>query len=124
MTSKNPLSAGNVTSGTTTREARPGDIVTIYDSKNERSLTFTRTTRPYVEDLVECYNNHMEPDAERRGLRWMVSHTGAAFLGYPEQFSVRLTREMGIERERERREWVRAYKARQRAQESEFEHAA
>lgn len=118
MTS-NPLSRRRETvdASHSGRDARPGEIVSIFDSKNDRTITFTRTNRSYPEDLCDAYNDNISSDAYARGLRWMVAHDGSLFLGFPQEFSTKLTRDLADARERDRQIWLRNYRARQNQRE-------
>ena len=63
----------------------PGETRTIF-AKDKRgnvikTITVFRTTRPYVEDLAEAYNNARTPEAISRGVQWYVSPAGELRIG-------------------------------------------
>lgn len=85
---------------------RPGDVRIIHaKDKNGniiKTYTLRRTERPYVEDLCDAYNEGLGHD----GPRWFVAENGELRMGFPQEFSVALTKELERKAEGERRRWV------------------
>ena len=73
----NPIRSGTASVSMGRSEPRPGETITIsiktMDGKDTgRSLVFTRTDRPYVEDLCDAYN----ANRTRKDMEWYVTASG------------------------------------------------
>jgi hypothetical protein len=79
----NPLKAGGGNSGSV--DLRPGEtrILTARDKSGNvvKEMLLTRTTRDYVFDLCDAYNDGRTAEARERGLEWFVTPAGELRLG-------------------------------------------
>lgn len=85
----NPLRDGYSAVPLGRREPQPGETITIpiktMDGKDiGRTLVFTRTNRPYVDDLCDAYN----ANRTRRDVEWFVNTNGEIKLRHARDESV------------------------------------
>lgn len=91
---------------------KPGETKVIHVKDKAtgaitKTITLHRTTRPYVEDLCDAYNDAMSESARQRGLLWYVAN-GELKLGDHLDFNRWKTGQIEAQTERERQDWKRA----------------
>jgi hypothetical protein len=62
------------------RDIEPGETRTW--TAGDKTFTLTRTERPYVFDLRDCYNDARTAEALRRGVEWYVNAAGELKIGF------------------------------------------
>lgn len=65
------------------RDLAPGEERTVT-TREGKVITIVRTSRPYVFDLRDAYNDAMSDGCRRRGLEWFVDGNGNLRLGSSE----------------------------------------
>lgn len=89
---------------------RPGDTKT-YTAKDKdtgaitKTIVLHRTTRDYVYDLCDAYNEVLSPGDAERGCRWEVAPNGELKFGFPRHVTDKLTRDRAEAAERERQQY-------------------
>jgi hypothetical protein len=84
----NPLSGDADCSGSA---LKPGDVRT-WSAKDKsgnviKSFKLTRTTREYVYDLCDAYNEARTKEVEDRGVEWFVAPNGELRIGTSDDWS-------------------------------------
>lgn len=82
-----------------------GERRTFTATQGTKTITITRTDRPYAFDLCDAYNDALMPEARANGLCYEVNGSGEVQLCFPRSFSEALTKELERKRERERQDW-------------------
>jgi hypothetical protein len=97
-----------LTSGGGIGPMMPGDQRVVTDPKSGRTITITRTARPYVQDLCDAYNTALTRD----DVEWFVTDIGELKLRDRPAWTERHTKDLDRHAERERQEWLRNNKSR------------
>lgn len=86
-----------------------GDVRTINvkdkDGMIVKTMTLTRTHRPYVDDLCDAYNAARAQNVIDMGGEWYVNHRGELKLGESQAFSLARTKNLKDRAERNRQDW-------------------
>jgi len=106
----NPLSARREEQGGS-GELKPGETRTILAKDKQgnilKTMTLYRTSREYVYDLCDCYNEHRTNDAKERGVEWYVTPAGELKIGDNAAWSKHHAREIAARTETERSRFIR-----------------
>jgi hypothetical protein len=89
-------------------DLKPGETRTILAKDKHgnvlKTMILTRTERPYVYDLCDCYNAYRTQDAIDRGVEWFVAPNGELRIGTSAEWTAKNLRreERRLETERAR----------------------